>query len=40
MIIGYPLFNSLGFIGAGIVGQSALRKYKLKYYWIGTKESK
>ncbi|MGB4382457.1 MAG: oligosaccharide flippase family protein [Bacteroidales bacterium] len=37
----YPLFNSLGFIGAGIVGQSMLtRKYKLKYYWIGTKRIK
>ena len=37
----YPLFNSLGFIGAGIVGQSMLtRKYKLKYYWIGPKRIK
>ncbi|MGB4003354.1 MAG: oligosaccharide flippase family protein, partial [Bacteroidales bacterium] len=37
----YPLFNSLGFIGAGIVGQYMLtRKYKLKYYWIVTKRIK
>ena len=37
----YPMFNSLGYIGAGIVGQMMLtRKYKLRYYWIGKKRIK
>ena len=37
----YPMFNSLGYIGAGIVGQMMLtRKYKLRYYWIGKKNKK
>lgn len=31
----YPLLNSLGYIGAGIVGQFILmRKYKLKFLWL------
>ncbi len=31
----YPLLNSAGFIGAGLVGQYIiLKKFKLKFYWI------
>lgn len=31
----YPLLQSLGFIGAGIIGQVIMvRKYKLKFHWI------
>lgn len=31
----YPLLQSAGFIGAGIIGQIVLmRKYKLKFFWL------
>lgn len=37
----YPLLQSAGFIGAGIVGQFILiKKYKLKFIWLPTKTVK